>query len=549
MSQDAQQKQLMGHTLFVLCFLYTPLVLNSWYLFFHDVIDIVRTIVISISWLAGLATWRLIHNPTWANVTKSLFMVNLCFLVLYAFVKNDYFSNITFAWMFVIPLYFAASIGARYAMVAMTIFFIALFTVLVSQKLGYIPSEEDFATTYRVNKYVQLPLMFIMAIYSLHRFNLLHQQNEQALRLALDNEIKANKAKDVFLSNISHELRTPLSGIYGVLQILKGKDEKEAKFISAARKSSRAINTIINEILDIQKMASGKLEIVPEWQNSDDLFDQLYTMHHTTADLKGLMLTIDYQGLPSFLWCDGTRLTQVFNNIVGNAIKFTQQGGVDIKVSYVNNQLLVTISDTGIGMDTKDLSHLFERFTQADLSNTKRFGGTGLGMAISKEITELMGGSIAVTSTPGVGTTFYLKFPMQGKNTSSTPQSTTAPLMVDHSLRVLLVDDNPLNLMFGREMLQEYLNYVDTATNGEEALALLLKRQYDIVITDIQMPKISGEELKRQLASSHPDLPVIALTANAMPKDVERYLAAGFVGVLTKPFTQRELFNLINSSC
>lgn len=549
MSQDAQRKQLMGHTLFVLCFLYTPLVLNSWYLFFHDVIDIVRPIVISISWLAGLAAWRLIHNPTWANVAKSLFMVNLCFLVLYAFVKNDYFSNITFAWMFVIPLYFAASIGARYAMVAMTIFFIALFTVLVSQKLGYIPSEEDFATTYRVNKYVQLPLMFIMAIYSLHRFNLLHQQNEQALRIALDNEIQANNAKDAFLSNISHELRTPLSGIYGVLQILQGKDEKEAYFISAARKSSRAINTIINDILDLQKMSSGKLEIVPEWQSSDDLFDQLDTLHHNSADLKGLTLTMDYQGLPSFLWCDATRLTQVFNNIVGNAIKFTQNGGVSVKVSYVNEQLLMTVSDTGIGMDADALTHLYERFTQADTSATKRFAGTGLGMAISKELTELMGGSIAVTSTPGVGTTFYLKFPMQGKNTSSTPQSTTAPLMVDHSLRVLLVDDNPLNLSFGREMLHEYLNDVDTATNGEEALALLSKRQYDIVITDIQMPKISGEELKRQLASSHPDLPVIALTANAMQADVEHYLAAGFKGVLTKPFTQRDLFNLINSSC
>lgn len=338
-----------------------------------------------------------------------------------------------------------------------------------------------------------------------------------------------------------------MNGIYGILQILKGKDEKEAKFIAAARRSRKALTNIVNDILDLQKIIAGKLEIVPEWQSSIELFKELYLVHCSVAELKGLTLTMDYKGLPNMLWCDDLRMLQILNNIIGNAIKFTDQGSIRVNISHINEHLFITISDTGIGMDSRGLAQLFQRSTQADSSYRKRFAGTGLGMAITKDLIEMMGGSIKVDSTLGQGTTFYLKIPIAAKDLPSANTSSPSRIIVDHSLRVLLVEDNPISLDFAEEMLREYLTFVETATDGVEALDILSQHEVDIVITDIQMPRMSGEELQRQLAISHTTLPVIALTANAFESDREAYHAAGFKGVLTKPFTQRDLFDLINT--
>jgi signal transduction histidine kinase/ActR/RegA family two-component response regulator len=545
--EQQQQQQMMNQSLLVLSFIFTPLLINSLYLYLSGEIEIKRVLIMTTAWSLSFISWRLSTITTYQNASRNLLFFNLSTLVVHAFINNNFFNNITFGWMLVVPLYFAATIGIRHAFYSIALFIFIIFTTLIAQHLTFLNPVPDFIGTYQLNKWVHFPLMFSMMSFSLYRFNLMHIQSESNLAKALQEEQLQSLAKDTFLSNISHELRTPLNGIYGVLQIVKGATDTEKKLLDAAKHSAQALNRIVSDILDIQKLSDGKVELAPEWCNSQTFFNNIAQLHHSSAVTLNIELRVNvHPSVPKELYCDDTRLGQVINNLMGNAIKFTQQGRVTLSVHYHDDTLHLNVTDTGIGMDEAALSHLFDRFTQADASITKKYQGTGLGMAITKELVDLMHGTIEVTSTIGEGTTFSVAIPLQGSQQTNLNNADSNIRFARKDIRILLVDDVDTNTLVGREILRPHFSLVDTAASAKEALEKLAKQRYDILITDIGMPEISGEELHHIVKTEYPHLPVVALTGNAAEADKLQYLKSGFAGVSVKPIQQDTLLALID---
>ena len=545
--QQQQQQQMMNQSLLVLSFIFTPLLINTIYLYLSGEIEVKRVFIMTTAWSLGFISWRLSTITTYQNASRNLFFFNLSTLVIHAFINNNFFNNITFGWMFVVPLYFAATIGIRHAFYSITLFVFIIFATLIAQHYSFLNPVPDYIGTYQLNKWVHFPLMFIMMSFSLYRFNLMHIQNELNLARAFQEEHLLRQAKDTFLSNMSHELRTPLNGIYGALQIVKGENDAEKSLLKAAKHSAQALNRIVSDILDIQKLSEGKVELAPEWCNSQTFFNNISQLHLSSTALLDIELHVNvHPSVPKKLYCDETRLGQVINNIMGNAIKFTHQGSVTLLVHYHDNTLHLDVTDTGIGMDEAALSHLFDRFTQADASISKKYQGTGLGMAITKELVDLMHGTIELTSTPGEGTTFSVAIPMQGSQQTHSNNADSNIRLAHKDIRILLVDDVDTNTLIGREILRPHFSLVDTASSGSEALVKLDASSYDLLITDIGMPGMSGEELHHAVKAQMPHLPIIALTGNASREDRERYLGMGFDGVTVKPFQLEDLLSLIH---
>lgn len=397
--------------------------------------------------------------------------------------------------------------------------------------------------------YATLIFIFVFLLTTTILLLLRSRQDGERLVKALEDATASEKAKTLFLSNMSHELRTPLNGIYGALQVVEGATEAEKSLLEAAKHSTEALNTIVSDILDIQKMSAGKLHLSMQWCKTIDLFKHVQKLHSISAKTKGIDFdTVLSPDLPDEIKCDAIRLEQILNNVISNAIKFTPDGMVQLKATYQDAVLQISVVDTGIGMDNKILHQLFERFTQADNSSTRQFGGTGLGMAITKELVELMQGEIAVDSVLGKGTTFMIRIPLDGRHSAS-PQAAQAIDPVDvKDLRVLLVDDVTTNTLVGAAMLAPHVAHIETASSGQEALEKLASQPFDVLLTDIGMPHMSGEELQ-QIANKHyPFMAVIALTGNAAPADIQHYKDLGFDGVATKPFTTEALLVMIQQA-
>lgn len=391
-------------------------------------------------------------------------------------------------------------------------------------------------------------LVFIFFFLLTQSLGLLIQVRHQTrlLSKALDESRASEKAKNLFLSNMSHELRTPLNGIYGALQLVTGTSEVEKSLLLTAKKSTEALSALVGDILDIQKLSEGNVKLTPAWHRSVDIFTRVQHLHIIEARLKGLDLHFEIaQDLPAEIYCDEGRLIQILNNIVGNAVKFTHEGFVKVKAQYKAQTLQISISDTGIGMNHQTLEQVFEKFHQADNSATRKFGGTGLGMAITKKLVWLMQGNIEVKSVIGKGSTFTVTLPLEGRSAHYASEAQPTSNVSLHELRVLLVDDAATNTLVGEAILRQHVGYVTTASSGKEALEILTKQSFDLLVTDIGMPNMSGEELKMMVNENYPYMPVIALTGNASPSDIQHYLSIGFAGVATKPLQGDEFIALI----
>ena len=393
---------------------------------------------------------------------------------------------------------------------------------------------------------IHASLLIFLIYYGVTNFNSAQEQLYKSKHELLSQKT-INSQKDTFLSNMSHELRTPLNGIYGALQLVKGETDAEKSLLKAAKHSAEALNRIVSDILDLQKLEAGKLIITNEWFQVKGLFEQVRYLHSALAEIKGVALNVHIEpNIPYELSGDELRLQQVINNLVSNAVKFTAEGSVTVHARYEDNKLSINVSDTGIGMDDAALSHLFDRFIQADASITKKYAGTGLGMAISKDLVELMGGTISVSSTPNKGTTFTVTLPLEGRQQIAQAVTPTTQPKLSKDLRILFVDDLATNTLVGQALLADHFDNVDTAHSGSEALAKLNDSSYDLLITDIGMPGMSGEELHDAVKAEIPHLPVIALTGNASKADRDKYLGMGFDGVATKPFQLENLLALIS---
>ncbi|MDP3740431.1 MAG: ATP-binding protein [Hyphomonadaceae bacterium] len=386
-----------------------------------------------------------------------------------------------------------------------------------------------------------------------------HKRQELALVEAKQQAEAATIAKSNFLASMSHEIRTPLNGILGMAQVLQADELTEAQKerINVISESGQTLMALLNDVLDISKIEAGKLEIARIDGDFALTVERVRQLFVTRAQERGIGVTLETpKSFPKLLRYDPVRTRQCVGNLLSNAIKFTEQGGVSIRLGAESRadgawMIRVSVTDTGIGMDEETLARLFGAFTQADATISRRFGGTGLGLAITRQLARLMGGEVSVESRPGVGSTFHFTFAAESGSARAPAAETETPALSDGSpgrqvfgARVLLVDDNPVNRQVVKLFMIQMQPTIVEAANGAEALARLAEQPFDIVLLDVHMPVMDGKEtIKRIRASDQPwrDVPVIALTADAMSGDRERYLSMGMNDYISKPIDSREL--------
>ncbi|MGZ6018029.1 MAG: ATP-binding protein [Phenylobacterium sp.] len=372
---------------------------------------------------------------------------------------------------------------------------------------------------------------------------------------------QASRAKANFLATMSHEIRTPMNGVLGMAQLLQ-RDETDASQkarLDVLIDSGEYLLAILNDILDVSKIDAGRLDILPAAEDMNQFLQRLVGFWGPRADEKGVALILDIKpSTPGFALVDALRLRQVLFNLVGNALKFTDQGSVSVIAEATPNGegatlLHLAVADTGLGIAPDLLPQLFTRFTQGDETEVRRFGGTGLGLSIAKQLIELMGGKIWAESEVGKGSTFHIKLPLALANgpaqpkSAKPPQETAEPTQVD-ALQVLAVDDNAVNLLVLDQLLSSFGHEVAKAASGAQALELLAERPFDLVLLDIQMPGMTGVEVLQQLrAAEGPNrtAPVVALTADVTSGGRQRYLGLGFTEHSSKPIQIGELVEAI----
>lgn len=380
------------------------------------------------------------------------------------------------------------------------------------------------------------------------------------LRKQTEEANQASEAKTRFLANMSHEIRTPLNGIVGMVDMMNSTSlsDTQKEYLQIIKYSSDNLLAVISDILDYSKIDAGTMKISEEPFDLSDECGKLMTMLRPAADKKKLSLHLDIQSnVPRVVKGDPLRIRQVLMNLVNNAIKFTEEGSIFLKVSVTDAEnseswIRFDVKDTGIGIPKDRQAELFEAFVQVDTSRTRRFGGTGLGLSICKEIVNLMGGEITVDSEPGFGSTFSVLLPLK---IAALPQPTTtvhAPKGELKELSVLLAEDNLVNQTVVRLMLEQQNCRVVIAANGQEAVEVLREASFDLVLMDLQMPVLDGYGAMSQIKGERLHLngnetPVYALTANATIEEKEKTIAAGMHGFLTKPLQQEQLKKLLDT--
>jgi signal transduction histidine kinase len=354
---------------------------------------------------------------------------------------------------------------------------------------------------------------------------------------------QANQSKSEFLANMSHEIRTPMNGVLGLAHLLlqTGLTERQSEYVSKMQSSGQHLLGIINGILDFSKVDSGRLELEQSSFASKKLMAQTTALLTEKCRTKRLALQIEVApDVPERLVGDRLRLEQILLNYANNALKFTETGVIALRVRLQQRGgddvlLRFEVSDTGVGLRPEEIGRLFQSFSQADASTTRKFGGTGLGLAICKRLATLMGGEVGVDSSYGHGSTFWFTARLgidSDAGYESIPPQHDAPVL---QARVLLVEDNDINQIIAREILESAGATVDIASDGQQAVAMVARARYDLVFMDMQMPVMDGLTATRAIRASGQRMPIVAMTANAMESARQKCLEAGMNEVLTKP--------------
>ncbi len=364
---------------------------------------------------------------------------------------------------------------------------------------------------------------------------------------------KATRSKSLFLANMSHEIRTPMNGIIGMTYLMKQTDlsDKQRRFLEKIESSSTLLLGIINDILDFSKIEAGKLNIVAEASSLRECIQTVYQLLEDRAREKELDFYLELEFEQNSVIMDALRLSQVLTNLLSNAIKFTSKGYVVLHVSQNDTRYRFEVRDSGIGLSEAQQAVLFQSFTQADDSTTRKFGGTGLGLAISKQLVEMMGGTIALESTPNVGSTFSFELELPKAKEVITRQTlhadSTALLnrlkSLSQSVHLLLVEDNAMNREVFHSIVEPMGFEIVDACNGKEALEAFEKRRdFSMILMDLQMPVMDGYEATRRIRIMDAEIPIVALSASALEEDVKRSMHSGVNAHLNKPVVVEALY-------
>jgi len=378
-------------------------------------------------------------------------------------------------------------------------------------------------------------------------------KTQRELVIAKEKAEKASMAKAEFLSTMSHEIRTPMNAVIGITHLLLSEDPKPSQIenLNTLKFSAENLLSLINDILDFSKIESGKIEFDQSEFSIDNLINSIRQTYKQKADEKNISLKYSKDDeLPKYLIGDSTRLFQIINNLVNNAIKFTEKGTVRIDIEVLTKtkdqvRLFFAIEDTGIGISEENFEKVFEHFSQEESDTTRKYGGSGLGLAIIKNLIELQGSEIKVESKKGEGSKFYFELDFgiaihQEENTINSSLSINKKSL--EGIKILLVEDNKINIRVASDFLSKWGAVITTASNGVEALKKINDHSFDVVLMDLQMPEMDGFEATTRIRELNIDTPIIALTASALLDIKDKVTAIGMNDFITKPFNPDELY-------